>query len=234
MPAKRVFCLASIVALSFTVLSAREALAQGRGFGRPQGPLMLAANEAVQKDLGLKPDQADKLKDLAGDVREEMQSELAGAGIDFQGLQDLSREERQKRMAEIQTKMAEVNKKINAKFMPKLNEILDKGQQTRLHEIALQAAGPAALEQADVVKALAITSDQQEKLKKLNTEMGEKRTALFTAGGDREERMAKAAAIAKEHGEKANEILTKDQMAKFEQMKGKPFDVSQLRRRRPQ
>jgi len=234
MPAKRVFCLASIVALSFTVASARDAFAQRGGFGRPQGPLMIAGNEAVQKDLGVKPEQTDKIKDLVADVREEMQSEFASTGIDFQGLQDLSREERQKRMAEIQTKMAEINKKINDKFMPKLNEILDKGQQTRLKEIALQAAGPAALQEADVVKALALSSEQQEKLKKLSTEMGEKRTAAFTAGGDREEQRAKATAIAKEHGEKANEILTKDQMAKFDQLKGKPFDVAQLRQRRRQ
>ncbi len=68
--------------------------------------------------------------------------------------------------------------------MPKLNEVLDKSQQKRLHEIAIQIAGPRALEDPDVVKTLNITKDQQDKIKKLGQDNREKLRELFTGGGD--------------------------------------------------
>ena len=144
----------------------QDAQAQGRrggmGMMRPRGvsPLMVVGNKAVQKDLGLSEENAAKIKEITDDVNQERQEQLAGSGIDFQGLRDLQGEEREKRMAEIQTKMAEINKNINDKFLPKINEILDKNQQKRLHEIAIQAAGSAALEDSGVAKDLGLSKDQ--------------------------------------------------------------------------
>ncbi len=137
-------CVA-IAALSMLVVDVQQAHAQrgrgGMGMRGPQGvnDLQVATNAAVQKELNLKPEQTEKIKDLAQDVREETMQQMQASGIDFQGLRDLAPEERTKRMAEIQTKMAEVQKGINEKFMPKLAEALDKAQLTRVHEIAIQA-----------------------------------------------------------------------------------------------
>ena len=121
----------------------------------------LSAIAAVQKELGLSEDKAAKVKDIAEDVRRGQAAAVRGRGLGSisAGLRICPREEREK-AGEIQAKSAEIRKNINDKFMPKINEILDKTQQTRLHEIAIQAAGPPPLEDADVVKDLGLSKDQ--------------------------------------------------------------------------
>jgi hypothetical protein len=184
----------------------------------------LADNKAVQKELGLNDEKTAKIHDLHADYTEELQQQLTGAGLDRAALRDLAADERQKKMAQ----MAEVTKNVNDKFLPKLNELLDKTQQTRLHEVWIQAAGPAALEDADVAKALAITKEQQDKIKKVTADFGHKMREVFSSGGDRSEMMAKVAEMREEQTAKTAEVLTKDQQAKFTEMKGKPFDVKKL------
>ncbi len=228
---KMLSCL-SVAALLAAVM-AGDAQAQGRrgrGGMRPQGvsPLTAVTYEPVQKELGLKPEQVEKVKDLGQDVREEMQQEFAAVGGGLGG-GDLSREERQKRMAELRGKFAEINKKINAKFLPKLNEILDKKQQTRLHEVAIQIAGAGAFEDADVAKELALTAEQKDKLKGIDKEFQDKNREAFSGGGDRSEIAAKMAELREEHLAKATEVLTADQQAKFKNLKGAPFDTKQIR-----
>lgn len=233
MPVKIVFRCVFVVALVFALSNVQEAKAQRRGGGRmgPQGvnPLGIVGNEAVQKDLGLKPEQTDKVKDIAQDAQDESREQITNSGIDFAGLRDLSADERAKRMTEIQAKMAEVQKVVNDKFMPKLAEVLDKGQMTRLHEIAIQAAGANALSDASVVKTLALTKEQQDKIKSVVADFGKKQRELFTGGGDREERMAKLTQLREEEAVKTTEVLTKDQQEQFTKLKGKPFDTKALR-----
>ncbi len=214
--------------------SAQQVQAQGRrggGMFGQQGvsPLTVAASPAVQKELKVKPEQQEKLSDLARDVTDERRDQLSGAGLNFQGLRDLSREERQKRMAEIQSKMAEINKAVNAKFMPVLEKILDKDQLVRLKEIAVQAAGPEALHDPDVVKELNITKEQQDKLHKIAEEYRTKQRELFGGGTDQQEARTKLAELRTEQTAKSVEVLTKEQQAQFTKMKGKEFDVSQIR-----
>jgi hypothetical protein len=196
----------------------------------PQGvnDLQIAGNPAVQKELNLKPEQVEKLKDVTQDVREEMMQQIQGAGIDFAGMRDLPPEERAKKMAEVQAKMAEIQKGINEKFMPKLAEALDKSQLARVHEIAIQAAGSQALLDAGVQKELAVTGDQKEKLASINKEFAGKLAGLGR-GGDATERQAKMHELSEEQVAKSTEILTKDQQAQFAKLKGKPFDTKLLR-----
>jgi Spy/CpxP family protein refolding chaperone len=223
------FCVA--VAALLAVSTVHEARAQGRrgGMMGPQGvsPVTVVEHKAVQKELGLSEEKAEKIKDIATDVREEMQQQVEGAGIDFRGLRDLSGDERAKRMVEIQAKMAEIAKNINDKFLPKLAEILDKAQMTRLHEIAIQAAGPEALRDASVAGALSLTKEQQDKIAAINKDFSAKRMQIPRTG-EASERMAKMSELREEQTAKTAEVLTKDQQAKFAEMKGKPFDVKQL------
>jgi hypothetical protein len=222
------------VAALCLIADVQQAQAQrGRGgmMGRgPQGvnDLQIAGNAAVQKELSLKPDQAEKIKDLSQDVREEMMQQLQGAGIDFAGMRELPAEERAKKMAEVQAKMAEIQKGINEKFMPKLAETLDKTQLTRVHEIAIQAAGSQALLDAGVQKELAITGDQKEKLVSINKDFAGKLAGLGR-GGDAAERQSKMHELSEEQVAKSTEVLTKDQQAQFTKLKGKPFDTKLLR-----
>jgi hypothetical protein len=192
--------------------------------GQGVNPLGLVGNAAVQKDLGVSEDKADKLKDISGDVRQEFMEEIQGAGIDMRGAQDLQGEEREKKMAENRAKMAEIQKTINDKFMPKLAEILDKTQMTRLHEIAIQQAGPSALKDAGVVKDLGLSKEQQDKIAAIEKDFSGKLRGLSGA-----ERFTKMAELRDEEMAKSTEVLTKDQQAKFTELKGKAFDLKTLR-----
>lgn len=224
-------CVA-IAALFVLAVNVQETQAQGRrGGGGMRGPqgvndfsVASSKAEAVKKELNLKPEQAEKLKDLSDDIREEMQSQLAASGVSFAGLQEATPEERQKKMAEMQTKMAEIQKVVKEKFMPKLAEILDKTQLKRVHEIAIQAAGAQALLDAGVQNDLKVTAEQKDKLTALSKDF-----AKQVAEVPRGERMAKMHELNEEQLAKSTELLTKDQQTQFASMKGKPFDVKVLR-----
>jgi hypothetical protein len=196
----------------------------GMGMGQGVNPLGLVGNTAVQKDLGVTEDKADKLKDIAGDVRQEMQEEIQGSGIDVRAAFELQGEEREKKMAEIRTKMAEIQKTVGDKFLPKVAEILDKTQMTRLREIAIQQAGSSALKDAAVAKDLGLSKEQQDKIATIDKEFSGKLQGL-----PREERMTKGQELRDEQLAKTTEVLSKDQQAKFTELKGKPFDLKSLR-----
>lgn len=210
------------VAALCLIVNVQQAQAQRRGGGGMRGPqgvndLQIAGNPAVQKELNLKPEQVEKLKDVTQDVREEFMSALQSAGID----RDTPPEERAKKMAEVQ-------KGIKDKFLPKLAEALDKAQLARVHEIAIQAAGAQALLDADVQKDLSITGEQKEKLASINKDFAGKLAGLGR-GGDPAERQSKMHELSEEQTAKSTEVLTKDQQAQFAKLKGKPFDTKLLR-----
>lgn len=206
----------------------------GGGFGGPGGggnsSLTLVANEAVQKDLNLTDEQVGDVKTLGDQVREEMRSAFTGG---FGG-QDQSDEER----AKAREKMAESMKKVNDKFQPKLDGILDAPQHGRLKQIQLQASGAQAYQNADVVAALKISKDQQEKLAAITKDFEGKQRELFPRGGagggggerpNFEEIMKKVTELNATRDKQLAEVLTADQKAELEKLKGKAFDVALLR-----
>jgi hypothetical protein len=218
--------IATVLAVATSVQLVQAQGPRGGGMGmRPQGvaPLMLLNSPAVQKELAVSEDKVEKLKDIATDARQEAQEKAQDAGIDYRGLRDLPEEEQAKKMAEYRTKSAEIQKTVNDTFMPKVAEILDKAQMTRLHEIAVQFAGPSALSDAGVVKDLGLSKDQQDKIAAIDKDFAGK-----MRGVPRAELRAKMTELRGEHLAKATEVLTKDQQAKFTEMKGKAFDLKQL------
>lgn len=201
----------------------------GGGFGGG-GPLTLVNNEAVQKELGLKEDQISKLKKFGDELREEMRGAGGGSRESFQALQDLPREERDKKMAEMREKAAEAAKKLNEKFKPKLAENLDAPQRERLQQIAWQNAGAQAYQDAEIIAALKITKEQQEKLAVVTKEYGEKTRALFgQGGGGGGDVRAKMTELGENRDKALSEVLTADQRDQFAKLKGKKFDTAQLR-----
>jgi Spy/CpxP family protein refolding chaperone len=222
-------CVA-VATLSLLLVNVHQANAQGRrggGMGGPRGvdDITVAGNPAVQKELALKPDQAEKIKDLAQDVREEFMQQMQASGLGGRGGgQDLSPEERAKRQAEMQTKFAEIRKGINDKFLPKLKETLEPAQLKRVHEIAIQYAGAQALQDPGVQKDLAVTPEQKDKLASINKDFQKQLAEV-----PRAERMTKMQELNEEQLAKSTEVLTKDQQAQFASMKGKAFDVKLLR-----
>jgi len=228
--AKRVL-FATSIAVTIVLAGVTTAQQKGRGrggFGGLGGPtpaVVLAANEAVQKDLGLSGDKASKLTSLRDDYFAASQKEYQAAGINFQDFQNLSNEERQKRGE----KVAEIGTKLNSEFGPKLKEVVSADQYKRLQQIQLQYGlrnlGPAALTAPDVASELKLTDDQKQKLNDLNAEYGRKQRELFTGGGFDQEAFGK---LRDERSSKALDVLTAEQKEKLNSLKGPAFDVTQI------
>ena len=207
----------------------------GSGFGGPQSALSLSNNAAVQKDASITEEQAGKLKALNDEAQAEIREAMSGLG----SFRDLSEEERTTRMTEMSAKRAEINKKFKAK----LSDILETKQIERLDQIALQASGTQVYADPDVIASLKLSEKQQEKIKEINRTASEKRREMFgrpgeggAGGGDFQERMAKMNELTAQQSKDLEAVLTADQKAQFAKMKGKEFDVAQLRQgggRRP-
>ena len=177
----------------------------GRGMMGPGGGMIALLNlEPLQKELNLTDEQKEKIKELAKEMRPPRRSEGEGPSPD----------ERRTMMEKAQKKLA---------------EILKPEQLQRLKEIQLQAMGPAALGNPQVVKALGITDEQGAKIKTLLDEGQRKRRELFGSmrdllREDRREKMAenqgKLRQIQKELMDKALAVLTPEQREKFRQAQG--------------
>lgn len=225
-----------VTAFLIAVTNVPNARAQGRHrgtagwMGQGVAPVFVIGYESVQKELGLKPDQVDRAKELVAEVREEFTQQIQTAGLDSSGQQNSSREDRQKWMAETQPKRALVSKNVNDKFRTKLAEILDKPQQVRLHQIAIQVAGSQAFQDADVAQDLGLTKVQQDRLVTVGREYSNKIAELRSqrGHGDAAASFAKMNELRREQLAKSTEVLTGDQQEKFAKMTGKPFDVAQI------
>ena len=228
------FTLALVVtALAVTIASAQQK-GRGRGGfgfgfgGGPTGLVTLAANEAVQKDLGVSGDVVGKLNSLRDEYNAAQTKERQAAGVDFQGLQNLSDDERRTKMAEFQRKGTEIAAKLNNDFMPKLKALISEDEIKRLKQIQLQSQGSGALTNQDVASELKLTDEQKKKLADLTTEYDRKQGVLLRGDGDQQERFAKLRELRTERDGKALEVLTAEQKEKFTALKGSPFDVAQL------
>lgn len=191
------------------VASAQDRPRQGRPGGRMgMGSAMLLRAEAVQKELNLTEEQVTKLEESLAPPRNQ--------GGQRRSFQDMTAEEREKAMEEFAARTAEQEKKIA--------EVLDEKQVARLKQIRLQASGVMAIVGDELAKELSITEEQTGKIRAAMRELRESmRDAGPAAFGEMGEKM----------NAKVMEILTEDQKAKYKEMLGEPFDLSQLRRRAP-
>lgn len=210
-----------LVAALVATAGAQEKGQKGRGrgaggpglFGGGGSLIFLASNEAVQKDIGADEATVGKIRSISEESRDAIR-EIGGGG------QDLSDDERQKR----REKFEELNKKTSAK----LKEALSADQYKRLQQISWQAAGAAALADETLAKELAINDDQKKKIADIRADYQQKTRALFGEGAGEDAR-AKFRELREEEGKKVTEVLTKEQQDKLAMLKGKPFDVAQLR-----
>ena len=174
----------------------------GGGFGG--GGLMLLQDENVRKDLGVTDDQMKKLEGVQEKIRGEI-------GELFQGLRDLSDEERQAKFAEIQKKMTEITDAAQ-------KEVLLPKQIDRLKQISIQSrlnrGGTSdALASDELAKELGITDAQKEALKKAQEE----------AEAEMREKMTK---LRDEARQKVLSVLTADQQAKLKKLTGETIQFA--------
>jgi hypothetical protein len=197
-----------------------------RGGGFMQGgadgmllPLQLLRSEKVQKEIELMDDQKAKINDISKEAmegfRKEMQKRAAEMGA-------LSEQDRNAKMAEFFKEAAKRAEEIQKK----LDDVLLPQQTERLKEIALQVRGRNALADAKIQKELGFTDAQVQKYKDIFTGIQEKVTEIIK---DRDltptERRAKMEKIGKDVEKEVDGILTQEQTAKFEKMKGQKFQI---------
>lgn len=204
---KMVGLVALAALLIATPLMAQER--QGRRGGRGGFTIskaQLLQNENVQKELELVDDQKTALAAIAEEARE---GRRGGGGFD----PDATPEERAKARGERQARMAAIDKKIDAVLLPP--------QRTRLNEVYVQALGASALSNEAIAKELGIGPDQQEKIATVQQEaMAAMREAFQGGNFDRE----KAQELRAESEKKVMAVLSAEQQAKLEKMKGKKVD----------
>jgi Spy/CpxP family protein refolding chaperone len=178
------------------------------GGGGGGGMLMLLNSEQVQKELEMVDDQKQAVTKLRETAREEMRTAMDGAGGDRPAMQ--------KKMAELREQN---NKKLQAILLPE--------QFDRLKQLELQVQGASALAEKDVADALGLGEDQKAKLTSIREEFQAKRGEMFQGGGggDRQAMRGKMEELRKTESDQMLAVLTADQKAKFESMKGKIIDI---------
>jgi serine/threonine protein kinase len=122
------------------------------GFGRAMFLTHMLQERAVQKDLGLSPEQIEKVREMSADW-------FHKSGPLFSTLRQLDPEGRRKRFKEM-TRDAEQG----------LAGLLTPDQLDRLRQIALQKRGPQALGEAEVARALGLTEAQKKRIQTILAE----------------------------------------------------------------
>ena len=211
----------SVLAIGLAICLASSAFAQPRGGGRGGpggfggggfggfggggggGSLMLLFDENVRKDLGVTDDQWQRLQD----GQRAMQERMAGA---FQGLRDLSEEQRQARFEEIRKNSQDEQKK--------LENILTQVQRDRLKQIGIQSRlnrGNAAdaLAGDELAQDLGLTDADKDRIRKASDEA-------------QDELRAEMRKLQDKAREKVIAALTPAQQAKLKQLTGAKIEFS--------
>ena len=185
------------------------------GFNDPSG-MMLIGRKDVQKDLKVTPEQLTKIEAARTAQQEEMRAAMeamrsgGGGGGGFEG------------MRETFEKMQTANRK-------KMEEILTKEQVLRLRQINLQVMGGRALMVPEYQKELGLTTEQNDKLQALQQQMMQANQALMerVRSGEitREEVQPRMQKNGEVFNAEALKILTPEQNAKLETLKGPKFTL---------
>jgi hypothetical protein len=191
----------------------------------------LLGTPEVQKELDVNNEQKGLIEDMVKDLGER----AGGDRGNRQDFQNLSQEERRRRMEELRKQGEEREKKANE--MAKM--ILEPKQYDRLNQLQLQREGANALARPEIAEKLGLDESQKDKIAKIRESARGERGG--GGGGNRgnasQEDRQKAFAEARERREKTNNeilaVLTPKQKETWEQMLGKKFDFPQPQGRRP-
>jgi len=145
----------------------------GRGGGAP-GALQLIGREEVRKELKISEEQQGIIRELSQSARPDFRALFGG------NFRDLSREDREKKLAELRKTSEKKSKEAEADLY---GLILDEAQAKRLKQIVLQQKGNRALTEPEVAKALGLSAAQVVKIKMTMESSQKKQQALFAGLG---------------------------------------------------
>lgn len=183
--------------------------------------VMLLGREEVRTEIELMPDQVEGLRKMAERMRPERPDFDFGSATD---------EERSAFMAKMQAQQAE--RAADAKAQ--LEELLLPKQFERLEQIAMQTQGAMALMNPEVAEKLGIGKEVTEAMTKdMTASQEEGRELLQTMMRERDREAAGSMREKMEEMRKALETklvahLSDEQKTKFEEMKGKPFELAPM------
>ncbi len=205
-------------ALCVAAVGSAQAQRPGGGGGGPggggQGGMnvrsLIVTSKPLQEELKVTEAQVTKFKELA-----EKQSEAMKGVVAFGGDE------------EEQIAAMEVRLKLMKERVAFIKATLSAEQQKRLGQIEKQTLGSGAFTNAKVAKELAITEEQTEKIKTINTDMQKDMRELFQGGFDADAQK-KMATLRTETSEKIVKVLTDDQQKKWKDMTGETFDTAKL------
>jgi hypothetical protein len=203
--------LTAFLGLVLVALLAGPAAAQGRGFGRGGSLAFLLSNESVQKELKLDDKQVEKAKELSEKAGEEMREK-------FQGLGDLTQEERR-------AKFTEINREMTASSLKAAGEFLKPEQITRLKQISYQQRFGQAFTDAEVAKKLNLTDTQKTDIQAILTDSMKEMPTREDFQDDREAAMKKATEVNKQALSKAVAKLNDEQQKTWKELLGTSFEV---------
>jgi hypothetical protein len=197
--------------LGIVAILAVPAMAQPPRGGGGIGQLLL--NKSVQEELKLDKESIEKITAAITKVREDLKDDIAKLRE-----QGTSREERM----EINKKVAEATTKAVADFVKP-------EQMTRVKQIQRQQMRFGVFADPEVQKAINLSDDQKDDIKKLNDELGQKRRELFQdTQGDQDktrEATTKFNEIAKGNMEKVTKSLKEEQQKAIKELLGAPFEL---------
>lgn len=224
---------ALVLAAASTFAYAQNEEGRGRGgrlggMGRGGGVDGLISMKEVQAELKLSEEDAKKLADKLAELRPQRGE---GGGGRLRDFQNLSEEEREKRMAEFRARMEETAKKVDELLKAQLSP----EQYQRLRELRVQREGLASLDRPQVAEELKLTAEQKEKIRKLLEENRPRFGQRRGAGGppNREEMQQRRQKLRTD----VLAVLTEEQKSAWEKLKGAEFKFPQPegggRRNRP-
>jgi hypothetical protein len=163
----------------------------------------------VQHEVELTDDQKTELGKLRTEIRDQIRNQMQDS---FNGMRDLSEEERQARIDQIRGQMDTIRKDVEAK----LQKVLLPNQFDRLKQIDLQSRvqreGAAALTSGELADQLGLTDDQREQLQQKSEQVQQDlQTKIRQARLDARNQLL--------------DSLTADQRAKLETLMGAQFDL---------
>jgi Spy/CpxP family protein refolding chaperone len=196
--------------------------------------VQLLASESVQKDLGLTADQIETIKHWVKTNQGRLQEFLAKVREILPPSQHFSPDEATARQREVRALEEDFRNKTK-ELRTKILAMLTPSQSERLEQIRLQTAVAAALARPEIIKALGITPEESKRISDLRDRIDQKQTSkwLAFAGRAPQIRREKMIEFAKEWDKaeaEANkqilELLTPEQRAKFEKLRGKQIEVT--------
>lgn len=200
----RLICFAGVVLTTVLALAADEPnprpgpnVRPGGAFGRGLTGYPMLAMDQVQKELGLTPEQKEKLKEITRKAFEPLPGEQS---IDWAKVRDMKPEELRK----IQMEMADRNAKRTAEIKEQVEKILTPKQVEQFKEIEFRQRAVGMLRVPRVREQIELTDDQQQQVRKIQEEM-----------------QAKMMQLQRETQEKTLGVLTPEQTKKLKELSGK-------------